>query len=72
MTAYRGHVFFTLSNVYIQAVLSFILTFVPCQHVLKLNKHGNVNKSPPINIYFLIAGVENNYSFRKSERPWAH
>ena len=35
----------------------------------KLNKHGNVNKSPPINIYFLIAGVENDYSFGKSERP---
>ena len=35
----------------------------------KLNKHGNVNKSPTINIYFLIAGMENNYSFGKSERP---
>ena len=72
ITAYRGHVFFTISNVYIQAVLSVILTFVPRQHVLKLNKHGNDNTSPPINIYFLITGVENNYSFWKSERPWAH
>ena len=41
--------------------MSVILTFVPRQHVLKLNKHGNVNKSPPINIYFLIAGVGNRY-----------
>ena len=53
-------------------VLSVILTIVPRQHVLKLNKHGNVNKSPPKNIYVLIAGVENNYSFGKSEHPWAH
>ena len=53
-------------------MLSVILLFVPRQHVLKLNKHGNVNKSLSINIYFLIAGVENNYSFGKSERPWAH
>ena len=58
-----------MSNVYIQAVLSVILTFVPRQHVLKLNEHGNVNKSPPINIHFLIAGVENKYSFGNSERP---
>ena len=36
------------------------MTVVPRQHVLKLNQHGNVNKSLPINIYFLIAGVENN------------
>ena len=34
--------------------------------------NGNVNKSPPINIYLLITGLENNYSFGKSERPWAH
>ena len=53
-------------------MLSVILTFVPRQHVLKLNKHGNVNKSPPIDIYFLIAGVENKYFFGNSERPWAH
>ena len=53
-------------------VLSVILTFVPRQHILKLNKHGNVNKSPPINIYFLIAGLENKYFFGKSERPSAH
>ena len=46
-----------------------ILTFVPRQHFLELNKHGNVNKSSPINIHILIAGVENNYSFGKSERP---
>ena len=32
-------------------VLSVILTYVLRQHVLKLNKHGNVNKSPPINIF---------------------
>ena len=53
-------------------VLSVILTFVPRQHVLKLNKHGNVNKCLPINIYFLIAGLENKYFFGKSERPRAH
>ena len=53
-------------------MLNVILTFVPRQHVLKLNKHVNVNKSSPINIHILIAGVENNYSFGKSERPWAH
>ena len=52
-----------------QEVLSVILTFVPRQHVLKLNKHGNVDKSLPNNIHILIAGVENNYSFGKSERP---
>ena len=23
-------------------------------------------------VYFLIAGLENNYLFEKSERPWAH
>ena len=69
ITAYRCHVFFTISNVYIQVVLSVILTFVPGQHVLKLKKHGNVNKSPPINIYFLIAGLENKYFFGKLERP---
>ena len=28
---------------------------------LKLNKHGNVNKSPPIDIYFLIAWLENKH-----------
>ena len=43
-----------------------MLTFVPRQHVLKLNKHGNVNESPPINIYFLKAGVENKYFFWKT------
>ena len=68
ITAYRCHVFFTISNVYIQAVLSVKLTSLPRQHVLKLNKHGNVNKCPPINIYFLIAGLENEYLFGKSER----
>ena len=47
-------------------MLSVILTFVPRQHFLKLNKH---DKSPPIDIYFLIAGVENQYFFGKSERP---
>ena len=52
-TAYRCHVFFTISNVYIQAVLSVILTFVLRQHVLKLNKHGNVNKSLPMKYLFL-------------------
>ena len=66
LTAYCCHFCLTISNVYIQAVLSVILTFVPRQHVLKLNKHGNVNKSPPINTYFFI---ENNYLFGKSERP---
>ena len=50
-------------------MLSVKLTFVPRQHVLKLNKHGNVNKCPPMNIYFLIAGLENKYLFGKSERP---
>ena len=25
-----------------------------------------------MNIYFLIAGLENKYLFGKSERPWAH
>ena len=53
-------------------MLNVILTFVPRQHVLRLNKHGNVNKSPPINIYFIIAGLENKYFFGKYERPWAH
>ena len=53
-------------------MLSVKLTFLPRQHVLKLNKHGNVNKCPPINIYFLIAGLENKYLFGESERPWAH
>ena len=57
---------------YIHAVLSVILTFVPRQYVLKLNKHGKINKSQPINIHFFIAGLENNYCFGKSERPWAH
>ena len=49
-------------------MFSAILTFVPRQHVLKLNKYGNVNKSTPINIYFLIDGLENKYFFRKLER----
>ena len=71
ITAYRCHVFCTISNVYIQAVLSVKLTFVP-QHVLKLNKHGNVNNCPPININFFIAGLENKCIFGKSERLWAH
>ena len=53
-------------------MLSVILTFVPRQHVLKLNKHGNVNKSPAINISFLIAGLTNKYFFEKLERPLAH
>ena len=63
ITAYRCHVFFAISNVNIQAVLCVILTFVPRQHVLKLNKHGNVNISLPINICFLIAGLEDKYFF---------
>ena len=42
-------------------MFSVILTFVPRQHVLELNKHGNVNKSPPINIYFFKAGLESKY-----------
>ena len=46
-------------------MLSAILTFVPGKHVFELNKHGNVNKSPPINIYFLIARLENKYFFEK-------
>ena len=46
-------------------MLSVILTFVPCEHVLKLNKHGNVNKTPPINIDFLIVGLENKYFLEK-------
>ena len=58
VTAYRCHIFLTISNVYIRVVLSIILTFVPRQHVLKLDKYGNVNKSPPI-IFFLMAGLEN-------------
>ena len=53
-------------------MLSVKLTFVPRQHVLKLNKLGNVNTCPPINIYFLIAGLENKYLFGKSENPRAH
>ena len=53
-------------------VLSVILIFVPRQHVLKLNKHGNVYKSPPINIYFLIAGLENKHFFGKLECLSAH
>ena len=53
-------------------MLSVILNFVPRQHVLTLNKHGNVNKYPPKNIYFLIAGDEDKYFFGKSKRPWAH
>ena len=53
-------------------MLNVILTFVPRQHVLKLNKHGNVNKSPPINMYFFIAGLKDKYFFGKYERPWAH
>ena len=69
ITAYRCHVFFTISNVCIQAVLSVKLTFVPRQHVLKLNKHGNVNNCRLINIYFLIAGLKNKYLFGKSECP---
>ena len=28
--------------------------------------HGNANKSPPINIDFLIAGLENKYFFWKN------
>ena len=59
ITAYRCHVFHTISNAYIQAVLSVLLTFVPHQHVLKLNKNGNVNESSPINIHCLIDGLEN-------------
>ena len=53
-------------------MLGVNLTFVPREHVLKLNKHGNVNRCPPINIYFSIAGLENKYLFGKSERPCAH
>ena len=72
MTAYRCHVFFTISNVYIHMVLSVILTSVPRQHLKKTKKHGNVNKSPPRNIYFSIAGLENKYFFGKLECLWAH
>ena len=39
-------------------LMKFFLNVEPCK----------VNKSLSMNIYFLIAGVENNYSFRKSER----
>ena len=56
-------------------MLSVILTFLPRQHVSKLNKHGNGNKSPPINTYFFIAGLENTYLFSKiwtSVSSWAH
>ena len=53
-------------------MLSVILTFVPRQHVLKLSKHGNVNISPPIYFYFLIAGVDNKFFFGKKECPRAH
>ena len=53
-------------------MLSAILTFVTRQHVLELNKHGNVDKSPPINVYFLIAGLGNEYLFGKKETPRAH
>ena len=66
MTSYLCHVFFTISNVYIQAVLIVILSFVSRPHVSKLDKHGNPNKSPPINIDFLIAGLENMYFFGKN------
>ena len=62
--------------------LSFLLNNLQCIHssgvecytdlCTSSNKHGNVNKSPPINTYFSIAGLENNYPFGKSERPWAH
>ena len=52
--------------------MSVKLTFVPRQYVLKSNKHGNVNNCPPMNIYFLIAGLENKYLFENLERPWAH
>ena len=72
ITSYCCLVFFTISNIYIQAVSSVILTFVLRPHVLKLNKHGNVNQSPQINIYFFIAGLENKYFFGRYERPWAH
>ena len=58
--------FNNLQCIYIQAVSSVILTFVPRQHVLKLNKYGIVNKSPPINIHFLIAGLKNKYFFRNN------
>ena len=58
-----------LYNVYVYTMLSVIPNFEPRQHVFKLDKHGNVNKSPPIDIYFLIAGLENKYSSGKSERP---
>ena len=53
-------------------MLSVRLTSVPRQHVLNLNKQGNINTSPPIDIYFWIAGLENKYFFGKLERPWAH
>ena len=56
-------------------MLSVILTSVPRQHVSKLNKHGNANKSPAINIDFLIAGLDNKYFFGKTETTmssWAH
>ena len=34
----------------IQAVLSLILTFLPCQHISKLNKHVNINTFPSVSI----------------------
>ena len=49
-----------------------MLTFVPRQHVLEVNKHVDVDKSLPKDIYFLIVGLENKYYFGKLERPWAH
>ena len=49
------------SPVYASSVECY--TFVPRQHILKWNKHVNVNKYPPVGIYFVIAGLENKYFF---------
>ena len=56
-------------------MLSVILTFVPRQHVLKLNKHGNVYKSPPMKYLFLnsLAGKEVFlWKIGTSVSSWAH
>ena len=49
------------------------MTWVPITSTL--NKHGNDNKSQPIDIYFFIAGLENKLFFLKiwtSVSSWAH
>ena len=57
-----------IPNVYKQCWVKY-WPFVPCQHILKWNKPVNVNKSTPVSIGFLIAGLENKYFLWKS---WAH